>query len=328
MRSRSTATAHDIGDLINAMPTMFGFPPQNSLVGFGLAGRQIRFGIRLDLCDVDDVESAADCVVRHLQQQVAGTGITGAIVVAIGEPLEMGRQLVGEIEARLFAGQSDGVPVTVEPVAGGWATDDRFWITMAGGDPDGYPYRRSLDHPIALCGIAEGKEVVGSRAELEAKLEPVEGIRRRWLNASAAQIEKRHRGTSDAELSDIVLPLVLDLYATRPVGDGPVLELAYAITRLAVRDSAWQLITPDNARDMVRVWVHVARWAPVDWAPPALSLAAFSAWLRGDGAFAVTAAQRALSLDPYYPMAGLMLRLATSGLPPGAWQQVRGRVRD
>src|SRR5690349_9367326 len=75
MRSRPTATAHDIGDLINAMPTMFGFPPQDSLVGLGLDGKRVCFGMRLDLADVADVEKTADYVVRHLQNQVAGSGI-------------------------------------------------------------------------------------------------------------------------------------------------------------------------------------------------------------------------------------------------------------
>lgn len=328
MRSRPTATAHDIGDLINAMPTMFGFPPQDSLVGLGLDGKRICFGMRLDLADVADVESAADYVVRHLQNQVAGSGIDGAIVVAVGQPLELGRELVRAVESRLFAGRCDGLPLTVDPVAGGWATNDRYWISMDGGDPNGYPYRRSLAHPITLQGIAAGQEIVGSRAELEARFEPIGGVKRGWLDSTSAHIAARRDGTSDADLAAVVLPVVHDLYATRPVGDGRVLELAYAVTRVAVRDSAWALITPANARDMVRVWVHVARWAPVEWAPPALSLAAFAAWLTGDGACAVTAAQRALGIDPSYSMGALMLRLATSGIAPDAWHQVAGRVRD
>jgi hypothetical protein len=328
MRSRPTATAHDIGDLINAMPTMFGFPPHDSLVCLGLDGKRICFGMRLDLSDAADVERTADYVARHLQNQVAGSGIDGAIVIAVGQPLELGRELVLAVESRLFAGRCEGLRLTVDPVAGGWATDNRYWVSMADGDPNGYPYQRSLAHPITLQGIAEGQEIVGSRAELEARFEPVGGAKRGWLDSTSTHIAARREATLDAELADLVLPVVHDLYATRPVGDGPVLELAYAMTRIAVRDLAWELITPANARDMVRVWVHVARWAPTDWAPPALSLAAFAAWLTGDGACAVAAAQRALGIDPGYSMGALMLRLATSGIAPDAWHQVAGRVRD
>ena len=328
MRSRPTATAHDIGDVINALPTMFGFPPQDSLVGLGLDGKRIRFGMRLDLADVDDVDAAAGFVVRHLQNQAAGSGVDGAITVAVGQPLDLGRQLVLAVESRLFAGWCDDVPLTVGPVAGGWATDDRYWVSMEGGDPDGYAYRRSLVHPIALQGIVEGQEIVGSRAEFAVRFEPIGGVRRRWLDATATEIGARREATNDAELAAAVLPAVHDLYATRPVSDGRVLDLAHAMTRIPVRDSAWMLITPANARDMVRVWIHVARCAPTDWAPPALSLAAFAAWLTGDGACAVTAAQRALTIDAGYSLARLMLQLATSGIAPDAWDQMRGRVRD
>lgn len=328
MRSRPTATAHDIGDLINAMPTMFGFPPQDSFVGFGLDGKRICFGMRLDLSDIGDVESAADYIVRHLQNQVVSSGIKGAIVVALGEPLDRGRDLVLAVESRLFAGRSERRRITVRPVAGGWATDDRYWVSMAGGDPDGYPYRRSLDHPLTLQGIAEGQEVVASRAELAAKLAPIKGPRRRRIQSAAADIKKHHGATSDDALVETVRSTVQDLYAMRHVSDRSVVEVAYALSRRGVRNSAWDLITPDNARDMVRVWVHVARCAPTAWAPTALGLVAWSAWLRGDGAFAVTAAQRALEIDKDCPMALFMLGLATSGVSPDLWAHRRDGVTD
>jgi hypothetical protein len=316
MRSKPTCTVRDIGEVVNALPSMFGFPPQDSLVALGLRGKRVCFGMRVDLDEVEDRDVAAEYVVGHLQHQRAD----GAIVIAVGQPLDVGRELVLAIESRLHAARrNDGRRLNVQPVAGGWATDDRFWVSMAGGDPDGYPYRRSLDHPVSLQAIAEGQEIVASRAELEAKLEPFGGIRRRWLDASAGSIAERCDAATDDELSKEVERVVHDLLAGRPVADGPILRVAYAITRIPVRDSAWGLITPDNARDMVRVWMHVARIASPDWAPPALSLVAFTAWLRGDGAFAVTAAQRALQLAPGYSMARLMMTTATSGFSPDQW---------
>lgn len=316
MRSRPTCTTRDLGELINALPAMFGFPPHDSLVALGLDGKRVGFGMRLDLADAGDIDDVADHVVGHLQKQ----GASGAIVLAVGEPLDRGRQLVIAVERRLFARRDGtGRRLTVRPVAGGWATDDRFWLTMAGSDADGYAYRRSIDHPISLQAISEGQEILGSRVELTAKLEPFDGIRRRWLDASAASVEAEHEGRSDVEVCDEILPIVHDLYAGRDVSDGRVLRAGHAITRIDVRDAAWNLITPDNAREMVRVWVHVARTVPEGWAPPALSLVAFAAWMRGDGAFAVTAAQRALDLDAGYSMARLMLSLATSGISPDHW---------
>src|SRR3546814_10153661 len=92
--------------------------------------------------------------------------------------------------------------------------------------------------------------------------------------------------------------------------------MALLVTRIKIRDEAWSLITPENARDYVRVWLHVARHVPHEWAPSAYSLAAFACWMCGDGAKSVMAAEQALRLDPDYSMAALVLDLATSGLSP------------
>ena len=112
---------------------------------------------------------------RHLEQQRA----EGAITLAIGEPLDLGRRLVLAVEARL---------VRVRPVAGGWATDDRYWVSMAGGSPRGYAYRRSLDHPAAAQAVWEGQEIAPSRAAIEATMAPLDGDRLDEVEAMADQV--------------------------------------------------------------------------------------------------------------------------------------------
>ena len=47
-----------------------------------------------------------------------------------------------------------------------------------------------------------------------------------------------------------------------------------------------------------------------------LSLAAFAAWLTGDGAQATIAAERALAADPAYSMASLVLQVVEAGVSP------------
>jgi hypothetical protein len=54
--------------------------------------------------------------------------------------------------------------------------------------------------------------------------------------------------------------------------------------------------------------------------PPALCLAGFASWLSGDGALALIAAERALSIDRHYPMAGLLLRILEAAVPPSSWR--------
>ncbi|HUP99303.1 MAG TPA: DUF4192 domain-containing protein [Aeromicrobium sp.] len=317
MTRRSVFKAGNLGELINALPALFGFPPENSLIALGTHGTRIVFGMRLDLADVgapDDVDRTADLAVRHLQHQ----RVDGAIVIAVGEPLELGRRLVLAIESRL----SD-----VRPVAGGWATDERCWVSMAGGDPRGYSYRRSLHHPAAAQAVMEGREIAPSRAAVVASIEPVAGERRARIETdaeavvSSSDVDFDH--LTEPHLSDlmteVVLPVLHDLRDGEPVDDWAVLRLGHLLTAIAVRDQAWQLVTHQNAREFVRVWLHVARNVPLAWAPPAYSLAAFSAWMFGDGAKVLMAAEQALQIDPGYSMARLMVELAMSGAAPRGW---------
>jgi len=314
---RSVFKAADLGELINALPALFGFPPENSLVTLGLLGPRIVFGMRLDLADVQDVDRTAELAVRHLERQRAD----GAITLAIGEPLDLGRRLVLATEARL---------VRVHPVAGGWATEDRYWVSMAGGTPRGYAYRRSLDHLAAVQAVWEGQEIAPNRAAIEATMAPLEGARLSEVEALAGRVveEFLSQGEPDtsaqlgmeANFAQHVLPALEDLVDGKAVSDARLLRVAFLVTRATIRDEACGLITLDNARDYVRVWLHVARHVPHAWAPSAYSVAAFACWMSGDGARSVMAAEQALRIDPDCSVAGLMRDLATSGLSPQEWR--------
>lgn len=318
MTERSVFRAGDLGELINALPALFGFPPANSLVALGTDGPRIVFGMRLDLKDVadaeDDVDRTAALAVRHLQHQ----GVEGAIIIAVGEPLDLGRRLVLAVESRLRH---------VRAVAGGWATDERYWVSMAGADPAGYPYRRSLDHPAAAQAVIEGREIAESREAVVASIEPVAGDRRAAIEAQAdaiaAGFDDGPGDWTEEQVSILmagdVVPVLHDLRDGQSVDDVALLRLGFLLTVIELRDQAWQLITHDNARDFVRVWLHVARNVPRAWAPPAYSLAAFAAWMQGDGAKALMAAEQALRMDPGYSMAALMIELAMSGAAPRGW---------
>jgi hypothetical protein len=54
--------------------------------------------------------------------------------------------------------------------------------------------------------------------------------------------------------------------------------------------------------------------------PPSLTLTGFASWLSGDGALALIATERALAIDPLYPMAGLLLQMLELGVPPSSWR--------
>src|SRR5689334_19723144 len=88
--------AHDIPDLLNALPTMFGFSPQESIVAIGTFGDRHRLGfsMRLDIPPPAVNPVVARTVAGHLGRQ----GAEGAIVLAVSERPEVAGPLVRAVE--------------------------------------------------------------------------------------------------------------------------------------------------------------------------------------------------------------------------------------
>jgi hypothetical protein len=317
-------TAHDIPDLINTLPTLFGFTPEDSIVAIATVGPRNRLGFRLrmDMPAMEHVTLAAGQIVAHLAHQ----GAEGAIVIAVTHQIDVAAELVPQIERRLG---------DIRPVVGAWADGARYWTTFDDGDPEGHPYQTSDHHLAVVQAIAGGQEILPNRAALAAKLEPDGGPRRVWLNQAAAtvanQIAAALTTRRDSSVVDIGLhdlrPALDKALARSGLTDDLALRFAMWATVLPVRDALWALITPENARDMVGLWSQVARCAPPPMSPPSLSLAGFAAWLSGDGALALIAAERALAIDPHYTLAGLLLKLLEGGVPPSSWRPIDGSER-
>ncbi|MGH3473837.1 MAG: DUF4192 domain-containing protein [Aeromicrobium sp.] len=310
-------TAHDIPDLINTLPILFGFTPEDSIVAISTYGPRHRMGfrMRLDMPAAEQFGLVAGQIVTHLAHQ----GAEGAIIIAVTDRIDAAARLVPQVERRLG---------TIRPVISAWADGKRYWTTFEDCDPAGHPYETSGHHLAVVQAIAGGQEILPSRAALAAKLDPEPAPRRRWLNHGAETVAEQITAAlntradlaeGEVALTDLAPALEAALARRRPTDD-QALRLAEWATRVRVRDALCALITPDNARDMVGLWSHVARCAPPPTSPPSLTLAGFASWLSGDGALALIAAERALSIDPYYPMAGLLLRLLEQGVPPSSWR--------
>ena len=315
-------TAHDIPDLINTLPTLFGFTPEDSLVAIGTYGPRQRMGFRLrmDMPAQEHVGRAAGQVVTHLTNQRA----EGAIIIAVTHQTGVAAQLVAQIEQRL------GV---IQPVVGVWADGKRFWTTLEDSDPDGLPYETSGHHLAVVQAIAGGQEILPNRAALAAKLDPASGPRRVWLDHGAETVAEQITAAlstrPDAPVEEVAMtdlaPALEAALARRRLTDDQALRLAVWATTIPARDALWALITPNNARDMVALWSHVVRCAPPWMSPASLSLTGFASWLSGDGALALIAAERALAIDPDYTLAGLLLRLLEAGVPPSSWRPLGGK---
>lgn len=314
-----TFTVNDVADVLAAVPTMFGFVPQNSLIGVATHGprRRLGFRLRIDVPEPENVELVASMVAEHLRHQ----GADGAILLAVTPHQDVAADLLDALLARLG---------DLEIVVCARADGERYW--ESGISPaEGVPYAADLHHPVVLTAMAAGQEILGSREELVARFAPVTGEARERAEAAAEAAfapvvpvlgANLPRGELERIGMEAVLP-VLDrcLREDSRLSDEDAALLSVWSSTVVVRDAIWGLITPATAADMLRLWTDVATRATDQFSPSAYCLAAFAAWLRGNGAQCRIAAEQALEVDPEYSMAHLMGELLDHGVSPQHWRR-------
>jgi hypothetical protein len=107
--------------------------------------------------------------------------------------------------------------------------------------------------------------------------------------------------------------------APRILGPAEVADLAVWAQAIPVRDAAWSLMTCSHASRHRSLWEQVLRRARAPYEPAVACLAAFAAWLEGNGALALCALDRARAADPGYSMASLIEEVIGSAVPPSRW---------
>lgn len=315
-KTPSIYTAHDTSDLINLVPTLFGFRPTESLVAVATRGPRRRFGFRMrvDVPDPEHVREAALVVVGHLRNQ----GAEGAILIALTKRQDVARHLLAEIESFL-------PPIAI--IASVRADGSRYWSDEPGFPGEGIPYETSEHHLSIVHAVAAGQQILPDRQALVARFASVAGERRRWLeHATESIIDEvipQVSATKADELADVgmavVGPIVARALDGRRTSDADLLRVGVWVSTVSVRDALWAQITPDNAERALQFLTLVSRTVVPPFEPAVLSLAAFAAWLTGDGAQSLIAVERALRADPYYSMATTLLELLQAGVSPAVW---------
>lgn len=308
--------AHSFEDLINTLPTMFGFVPRESVVGLCVHGDRNRMGFRLrhDLPPAGGEDALAADLASHLLRN----GGDGQLLLAISSDAERAREMVVALRDALPA---ENNRLTL------WADDERLWTDLPGHPAEGEPYVLSDHHQARVHAVTAGIVVLDDRSELYAEVAGPAGERLRWLEAA-------HDHVVDAFVSRALQPGADDLVeqekarvdslvdralAGETLTDGERVDLAVRVASVTVRDAAWVRIDRENALTMHAVWASVARVAVPDFAPAPLSLTGFAAWQAGDGARAVVALEEALRADPEYSMAQLLMDVVQTGLHPDLW---------
>jgi hypothetical protein len=332
----------DPGELISALPYLMGFHPRDSLVVLAFGGPS---GHRIGLTQRVDLPTPAHApeICRALAGNVLLSKPTGAAVLVVGgraggavaygaaPPHEA--LVTGATEAL----EDRGVPVMVRAWAAGtnaraaWACYDECRCRGALPDADATP--------LAATAVAAGLVVYPDRAAMEGLVAPAppDRLRRRAeliTRAVDAALDDPDRlgraepagsepaGSGSAGSGSAVVEAALaDAAAGRlHLDDDRVVALALALSDLAVRDAALLRCAQSEADAAEQLWAALARETPDPEAAEPATLLAACALLRGDGALAGIALDRAQQAWPGHRLSGLLRAVWAAGMRP---EQVR-----
>jgi hypothetical protein len=242
----SIYTASTVVDVVDALPTLFGFELAESFVAIVTEGPRNRFGfrLRLDMPDVAGVDEAAQTIAQHLNEQRQN----GVVLVALSVNQAAADALMAAVVARLS--EAPIVLAVRADAANVWQYDRH-------GRPDyGAPvHERTQAVSVAVTmAVAQGQAIWSSREALAAMFTPapvLDGI-------SLAAVAVEAAGTTAVEELALAAAAALEASGPGTVSDVDARTLAIAAQIVPVRDAIWSTITPGTAEKDAEVWRQVA----------------------------------------------------------------------
>lgn len=315
---------HTPAQIVAAVPYLVGFHPTESVVVVGLGADPPRVCLtaRVDLPPPDCSASLAQMLTAHLQHAGAGRVVPIVFTDEAGELPR--RDLVDAIEGS--AGEHGIEFVDALFVRGGRWWSYRCQLPTC-CPPEGTAIDPSEVSELAAAAAYLGDVVHRSREELEQSLRPVGLPARAALDQAFDRVSHQfdddwaegRREALAAESRELLRAAVqLRTESSAELSSAEVARLALGLTDVLVRDDALMWAGTDLEHAAEALWVELLRKAapPYD-APPATLLAAH-AYLRGNGAYARIAVERALASDPGYSFALLLAEGLDRAVPPSA----------
>jgi hypothetical protein len=174
---------------------------------------------------------------------------------------------------------------------------------------------------FAAASAADGHVTYPSRAALGGLLDPdpPESLSRRaaLLNRLSADDPPPDDDTVPTRHLDLIHAEVLRAATRkRQLTDEEVADLAHALSNPLTRDASLAYCIGDHARSAESLWVELTRACPSPERAEPATLLAFSAYVRGNGALAYLALDRAEESHPGHRLTGLLRAALNTGLPP------------
>lgn len=319
MTAPAVARLTSPGDIVAAVPHLCGFVPKESLVVISLRGARRRIGLTMRV----DLPRSPAGAAEQVADRVAYDGaVAAALLVYSEQPGDWPHQLLAdEVSAAL---DRRGIEVLEA-------------LLVRGGRWSSYTCRRSCCPPagtpvggsgavdaLAAAAAYEGRAVLRDREELVASLAaPVLlAARQAEQELAAAQV----RRLAEAERRDVevvrreAVASVRQAMSFRSYETSESAALTVSLQDVHVRDEV-ATFALDDSESLLALLLALSRQSVAPFDVPVCTLLALVAWVRGDGALANVALDRALAGDPSYAMARLMREGLDGQLPPAAIRQ-------
>src|SRR4051794_30160094 len=312
----------DPGEVAAGLPHLLGFRPEESVVIVGLGGPSGGRGgltVRADIPARQHAVPLAAALARGVATDDPAAVLVAVVSEVDDEPDGGGgidlphRDLVHALVLTLT---DAGIPVRdVFLIRRGrwWSYDCPHECCAPGA---GTPLPEGVT-ALEVASVATGQVLAQSRAELEARLMNLDRIDSAAVRAACvAMAETRLTRAEEAgweavedDAWAVVLGAVRERRADRAapaLEPAEVAEILWGLHHGAFRDRALGLALGEGAAAAEALWTECTRRAPLLLAAAPATLLAVSSWLRGDGAMASVALERALDSDEDYRLAQLL----------------------
>jgi hypothetical protein len=319
----------DPGELAAGLPQLLGYRPQESVVLVSLGGESgHRVGLtqRVDLPPAEHAAELAAVLARNLVIDDPRAAVAFVVSEEPDEPVPLlsadggcapdlpHRALVHRLVLAL-----DAVGLPLEHallVRGGrWWDFDCPGACCAPGAGTALPTGVG---ELEVAAVASGTVVAADRGALAERLAPPGESACAAMRGVVLRVGGEGRvGRSAARrrIRSAVARCRPGRDQERP-GDEEVARIAWSLRQPEVRDWAVLFSLGDDASAAEALWTECTRRAPSPLDAFPAALVAVCAWLRGDGAMANTALDRALHSEPANPLAGLLRIALDACLPP------------
>lgn len=298
-------SAHELLDII---PYLLGFHPQESLVVVLLCGGRVLLTARSDL-----VEDTAG-LLTQIRRVAVGHGADAMFCVAYAAaPMPAQGMLL-----RLIS--KDSLPMVLDALH----TDGvRWWSMMHPGDPAGELVQTGV---LAAEAVYAGLTALPTRAHVVAVADPpVAKQVPALLEETERQLDLVGRLSFGRRVERVNQLINGFVGGQQPLSTAERVCLAVLVGQVAVRDRALRHLRPDKASALTACWSEVVGVAVPPWEVAPLCLLGLSAWVSGNGAVLVRCIERALAADPTSELAGLLAQVNDQALPPSEWERLAHR---